>query len=84
MPAFDGRPISVIADQRPDHHPPALPQRLQHDAGNAEYAIVIVRAKREQSFGHADSSPTKLPHFGVPPEEASIHAHHIALAGKLR
>src|SRR5262249_29714980 len=52
MPAFDRGPASIVADQRSDHHAPAFSQRLQHHAGNAEHAIVIVRAEREEGLGH--------------------------------
>src|SRR5580704_704558 len=52
VPAFDGRPVPVIADQRTDHDAPALANRLQHDAGHTEYAIVIVGAEGEKCFGH--------------------------------
>src|SRR5258708_37964718 len=60
MASLERGPASMVADQRADDHAPALPQRLQHDAGHAEYAIVIVRAEREKGLGHQGPSYTIL------------------------
>src|SRR5437764_15386275 len=46
--ALDGRPRAVIANQGADHDAPVLADRLQHDAWDAEYAIVIMGAESQQ------------------------------------
>ena len=52
MTIADGSPIAVIADQREDHHPIVLADSLEQNAGDPEYAVVVMGADCEQRLAH--------------------------------
>ena len=57
MTSFDRRPVSVVTDDRANDYTPLALDRSEHDAGHAEYTVIVVRTKRQQCRHFSESLP---------------------------